>query len=104
MQSGACVGLTEPLHLNHDYHNSRYNGLIKALGFDSLSVEDRLAKLRTVPWEDLIEVMKKLEKPDAIFPIAADHDLDGGFWKHKDQIDNGKIILVGNTRHDVLVL
>jgi hypothetical protein len=104
MQSATCVGVTGPLDLNHERHLERYNRLIKALGLEDLSADDRIEKLRTLPSEDLVEVLKKHESPDIAFNIAMDRKLACGFWKVKDGLDDHKSVLVGNTRHDVLFL
>jgi carboxylesterase type B len=101
-QSGACMGKTRPLPLDHKHNSKRYNGLIQALGIQDLSPDDRVEKLRGLPWEDLIEVMKKLEDPDAMFPVVADGALTGGFWKEAENINDNKSIMVGNTKDDVL--
>lgn len=101
MQSGACVGVAKPLGTEHGYHSSQYERLVKALRLHELPIERRMDELRKAPWRDLVEIMVKIENPDGMFCITADHDLVGGFWKAPNAIDIGKSLLIGNTCHDV---
>jgi carboxylesterase type B len=102
IQSGACIGVAKPLDLNHKYHVSRFARLTKALSLDHLSTTEKIEKLRVIPWEHLIEASGEIENPDGMFCITADHDL-GGFFQSQNVDNSSKSLIIGNTRHDVLV-
>jgi len=101
MQSGGCVGVAKPLGTGHGYHSSQYERLVKALRLHELPIERRMGELRKAPWQNLVEIMVKIENPDGMFCITADQDLVGGFWKVPNATDIGKSLLIGNTCHDV---
>ena len=99
MQSGACVGATKPLAINHEYHRSKFERLMHELSLEPSieSIED----LRTRTSQDLITAMTKVDNPDGMFCVTADHDLRNGFWKVATEPSYPNHILIGNTHHDV---
>ena len=100
LQSGACVGATAPLEIDHTFHRSTFERLIHALSLNS-SV-DMIESLRTRPYNELVTAMENVENPDGMFCITADHDLRDGFWKVTTECCYRKDILIGNTYHDVI--
>ena len=101
LQSGACVGATKPLEIDHEYHRSTFDRLIGVLSLNP-SVEV-IETLRTTPSQDLITAMATVENPDGMFCITADHDLADGFWKVPIEPSDSRDLVFGNTRHDVVV-
>src|SRR5271170_4446231 len=99
LQSGACVGATKPLEIDHEYHRSTFDRLIRALSLKP-SVEV-IETLRARPPQDLITAMEIIENPDGMFCITADHDLTDGFWKLPNEPSDSRDLLLGNTSHDV---
>jgi carboxylesterase type B len=101
LQSGACVGATKPLEIDHEYHRSTFDRLVGALSLNP-SI-DVIETLRTRPSQDLITAMATVENPDGMFCITADHDLTDGFWKVSNEPSESRDLVIGNTRHDVVV-
>jgi|SRR5277367_3889406 len=102
LQSGACVGATKPLEIDHAYHRSTFGRLSHTLSLKP-SVE-MIEALRMRPYQDLITAMTKVENPDGMFCITADHALTNGFWKVPNEPSDSRDLVFGNTHHDVLVL
>jgi hypothetical protein len=93
----------EPIGIEESIHRDQWNSLLNVLFPDTqyISRIDKVERLRTMPWEDILQAAETVKDPATLLYLTDDRTFRNSFWKTSDKNHRNLDVIIGNTCHDV---